>query len=294
MAGKTRHLKGKNGRFYARIAVPKALQALLGKTELLEPLGADRRDALKKLPAAVARLQSTITAAAPPQQTARSTKKAVATVQQSWSAERLAVKSYKERLLQDTMLRLKDPAWARVAIDFDFAQELSDGMSGRLSDVALEQLVGHRIEGFRQQGLTSVARGTPQWREVAMALCASEYEALARLLERDEGDFTGKPGHPVLTSLHDPDPAPQVDLMKLWDQYVATRTKVGSMRDGGKRQISAIKSLAAHTRKPNANDLTKKGHPQLARRSAQERCPHDNSEGLPPHGEIRVSMGRRK
>lgn len=257
MAGKLRHMKTKNGRFYARIAVPKDLRPLIGKSELLEPLGADRREAQRLLPAAVARLQGKLTAVATPRK-ATALKPTAAPEQQSWSAEQLAVKSYKLRLIQDSELRLSDPAWARVSIDYDYAQELSDGMSGRLSDSALEDLVGHRIEGFRRQGLTSVAYGTLQWREIAMALCASEYEALERLLERDEGNFNGQPSHPILTSLNAPDPTPPVDLMKLWDQYVATRTKVGSMRDGGRRQVVAIKSLAAHARKPNANDLTKK------------------------------------
>ncbi|MFN4129569.1 MAG: DUF6538 domain-containing protein, partial [Paracoccaceae bacterium] len=54
MAGQTRNLKVKGGRFYARIPVPSALRAAVGKSELSAPLGADRREALKALPEAVA------------------------------------------------------------------------------------------------------------------------------------------------------------------------------------------------------------------------------------------------
>ena len=35
MAGTVRHLLLRNGRFYARISVPKALRSIIGKQELL-------------------------------------------------------------------------------------------------------------------------------------------------------------------------------------------------------------------------------------------------------------------
>jgi hypothetical protein len=60
MAAKRRHWKEKGGRFWARISVPKSLQATLGKTELIEALGGDRRAADRNHAAAVARLQSII------------------------------------------------------------------------------------------------------------------------------------------------------------------------------------------------------------------------------------------
>jgi len=54
VAGKIRHLKERSGRYSARLVVPKALRALVGKAELETQLGADRRQALAKLPGAVA------------------------------------------------------------------------------------------------------------------------------------------------------------------------------------------------------------------------------------------------
>lgn len=65
MAGKLRYWKEKEGRFFARVAVPKRLQPYLDRPrgELIEALGADRRVALRIHPAAVARLQSEIAAA---------------------------------------------------------------------------------------------------------------------------------------------------------------------------------------------------------------------------------------
>lgn len=65
MAGKRRHWKKHNGRFWARIAIPIALRPFFsGKTELTEPLGGDMREADRKHAAAVARLQAQIQAAA--------------------------------------------------------------------------------------------------------------------------------------------------------------------------------------------------------------------------------------
>jgi len=60
MAAKRRHWKEKGGRFWARISVPKNLQAALGKTELIEALGGDRRAADRNHAAAEARLRAQI------------------------------------------------------------------------------------------------------------------------------------------------------------------------------------------------------------------------------------------
>ena len=65
MAGKLRYWKEKDGRFWARIAVPASLRPVLDnpRRELIEPLGGDRRVALRLHSAAVARLQLEIAAA---------------------------------------------------------------------------------------------------------------------------------------------------------------------------------------------------------------------------------------
>ncbi|MRH22877.1 tyrosine-type recombinase/integrase [Rhodovulum strictum] len=64
MAAKRRHWKEKNGRFWARIAIPKDLQPCFdGKTQLTEQLGGDLRIADRNHAAAVARLQARIDSA---------------------------------------------------------------------------------------------------------------------------------------------------------------------------------------------------------------------------------------
>lgn len=254
MAGRTRHLKEKDGRFYARIAVPAALRSAIGRSELVTPLGGDRRTALRLLPEAAAELLRRLDEARP--QEALAAKVPTKAAGRSLSIEQLAVKSYKDRLRQDSMLR-ETSGWAGVPIDTDYAALLRDGMAGRLTVEALDELVGHRIQGFRDRGDTDVQRGSDAWRRLAIGICASEYEALERAFERDEGNFDGKPRHPILQSLDAPEPLVPLDLMDLWDQYVAMRQKEGSMLDGGRRQILAVKSLVSFTKKSNANDLTK-------------------------------------
>ncbi|WP_283177489.1 DUF6538 domain-containing protein [Gemmobacter sp. 24YEA27] len=54
MAGRSKYLYFKRKRYSARIAVPKPLQGIMGKTELTKALGADRREAEKRLPGVVA------------------------------------------------------------------------------------------------------------------------------------------------------------------------------------------------------------------------------------------------
>lgn len=174
------------------------------------------------------------------------------------SVEQLALLSYKDRLHQDTVLREASPVWASMSVDTDHAGLLRDGIAGILQNRDLDKLVGSRIAGLRAQGDTDVELGTPEWRNLAIALCASENEALERVLERDDGIFDGKPKHPVLRLLDEPEPAPSADLMDFWDQYVGKRQNEGSMKDGGRRQVLAVKSLIGFTKKSNANDLTEK------------------------------------
>ena len=64
MQGKIRHLLERDGRYFARLVIPKALRPFMaGKYELRTPLGADRRVAIRALPSAIVALQGQIRAA---------------------------------------------------------------------------------------------------------------------------------------------------------------------------------------------------------------------------------------
>ena len=61
MAGKVGHLMKRDGRYFARLVIPKDLRPFMdSKSELRTALGADYRQALKLLPGAVAALQHKI------------------------------------------------------------------------------------------------------------------------------------------------------------------------------------------------------------------------------------------
>lgn len=145
MAGQVRHLKVKDGRFYARIAVPASLRGLVGRSELTAPLGGERRAALKLLPEAVARLQRQLVLASPGKSAASAKQ---ASPRKCLSVQQIAVRSYVDRLEQDTILREAHTAWAGISVDFDHASRLRDGMAGKLNDNELDKLVGNRIAGF--------------------------------------------------------------------------------------------------------------------------------------------------
>jgi hypothetical protein len=64
MAAKRRHWKEKDGRYWARIAIPTELKPFFdNKTQLTEALGGDLRIADENHPAAVARLKEKLRAA---------------------------------------------------------------------------------------------------------------------------------------------------------------------------------------------------------------------------------------
>lgn len=255
MAGKLRHWKEKDGRFYARVAVPAHLRALLGKSELISPLGGDRRAAVRQHPAAVSLLQHQITQAQAKHDRATGLRSSPALF--PMTPEQMAVLSYRDRLEQDTEARRRSPVWSNVAVDPEFAETLRRGVAGALRDDQLQELVGHRIERFRTLGNTDAEVGSPEWRNLAIMLCASEYEALSRVVERDEGDFAGQPSNPVLIDADKQDADP-VSLSKLWGDYISARTSAGFMKDGGRRMQPVKASLRKFLGHNDARQVTKK------------------------------------
>lgn len=199
MAGKLRHWKERNGRYSARIVVPANLRPYLdGKTELEIQLGGDKRTALRNHAAAVASLQRQIGIAR--QKHEATTGQPSTPLPYPLTIQQIAVRDYQSQIDFDAELRQQDPRYARFDIDPDVARRFRDGFAGKLNDDELEQLVGSRLERSRLAGNTDAVKGTDKWRVLAQALCVTSYEAMAREDERNEGDFTGKPTHPLLVS----------------------------------------------------------------------------------------------
>ncbi|MBC7282396.1 hypothetical protein [Hoeflea sp.] len=177
--------------------MPKPLRPYVdGKAELEIQLGGGRREALRKHAAAVAAIQRQIGLASQNLEHATGTRSQRPA--RPLTAQQIALHDHQGQIDFDAEIRAHDHRYAGMGVDIDRAQELRGGFAGKLSDDDLERLSGYRIERAVFAGYFDAAKGTAEWRGLAQALCVSGYEALEREVERDEGDFNGKPAHPLL------------------------------------------------------------------------------------------------
>lgn len=257
MVRKVQYLLERDGRYYARLVVPRHLRPFLdNKTELRTPLGGDYREALKALHAAVANQQLKIREAEIKAAEAGIAPKSETTF--PLSNEQIAFRLYRIRLDDDDRERKSSHVWASLSVDDGYARQLQKGYGGLLTDGDLRNLVGPRIEYFRSCRNTSVVFGTPDWRKLAMALCAAEYEALARFAERDEGDFSGRPTHPALTKAEPVMPdLPPVSLLGLFEDYIASRKLLGRGEESERRWKPVFEDLRKYLKHNDAHRLTK-------------------------------------
>lgn len=256
MAGKLRYFKEQGGSFYTRIAVPRELQAVLGKTQLQVSLGTDRRNAEKRHHAEVAELQAQITSAR--RQAAQAGAVEAKPCEFPLSAEQIALSHYRQRLSQDDKLR-DVQGYAQVGVDDRVVQALRDGIAGKLEDKDLEAMVGVAIEHFRTAGNHDAQIGTSEWRRIAKALCAAEYEALERVVERDEGNISGTPKNPMLAnSVISAAPVPALPIKELFRDYLRARQAIGKHRDDGANWARPISDLVGFLGHGDARRITKK------------------------------------
>lgn len=257
MSGKVRHLLLRDGRYYARLTIPQDLRHYLdSKTELRTPLGADRRVALSRLSAEVAKIQQRIATAR--QAAAKATGKSVEPGRYPLADDQIALLNYQERLAFDDILR-NDWRYASIGIDDLFVRGLREGIAGRLDDNDLNKLVGDRIHRYRALGNTTVVIGTVEWRALARILCQSEYEALSRAAERDEGDYTGKSANPILVNAKPiEDKKPPVSIRDLFGGYLKELKNNGKGDAVEKRWTPVIKDLIAFVKSDDANKITRK------------------------------------
>lgn len=242
MAGNPKYLLNRDGRYFARVVIPKDLRQFLeNKTELRTPLGPDKRTALAGLHTAVAGLQAQIAVAERRAMVAKG--EAIRPGRYPLPVEQMALRQYNQRIAFDTELRDLDERHATGLIDERLVGMLRDGVAGKLPDDSLEKLVGREIERFRRLGNTTVVKGTTEWRTLARALCVSELEALARVAERDDGDFTGRPEHPMLVKAVEADEiAADVSASDFnaltFEMVIAEKERLTGMGLGGKTKAA--------------------------------------------------------
>jgi hypothetical protein len=111
----------------------------------------------------------------------------------------MALVHYSDQMSFDEVLRNTDHRYASGFIDDEYVALLKRCSSGASSNDEMQRTVGWIVHKFKANGNLKVETGTPEWREAARALALAELESLRRTAERDDGDFTGKPDHPLLT-----------------------------------------------------------------------------------------------
>lgn len=259
MAGRVRYLLYRDGRYYARLVIPRELRPFLdNKVELRTPLGGDRRAALAKLPGAVAALQHQIGTA---EQKALNAGREVTTGRYPMTPTEIAQREYETQIAFDLELRQHDNRYAELGVDLDRAHRLRDGYSGKLSDNELEALVGDRIGRLRRAGSVEAAKGSSEWRAVAQGLCLAQYEAMERQFERDEGDFTGQPTHPLLTQpIAEQEPETVITFKQIIDDEVKHRARGKDAKplssSAEKSYRNATDDFARHRKSKNAATVT--------------------------------------
>lgn len=256
MAGKIKNFVDRNGRYFARLVVPKDLRGIIGKSELRKALGGDYREAVKKLPGAVALLQHEIGLA---ERKAGQGQPRNAPARYPLAPDQIAHSHYVQQLALDEELR---GDWRYAAFGYPDERRvegLQRAIAGSADNAELVELVGKQVERFRAAGNLDAEIGSQEWREIARALCHAEFEAMERALERNEGDYTGTPVSPILLNAQPPDePQKRVSLSRLWDEYVSARKQAGFMKDGGQRQNSVIKGFRKYLRHDDAARIAKK------------------------------------
>lgn len=251
------YLLNRDGRFFARLVIPRELRPFMErKTELRTALGPDRQVAVKKLPGAVALLQHEIALAE--RRAAGATGQNVAVGRYPLAVDQIALRNYQSRLAFDDELRNAAPQYAAIGIDDLLVAKLRDGMAGRLTDGELSDLVGVRIERYRRLGNTTATVGTEDWRALARGMCVSEYEALSRVAERDEGDFSGQPEHPLIAQAKQiSDEKPPVSIKSLVTDYVAAKQIVGKGAEADRRWGPVFTNLRKTIGHDDARRLSK-------------------------------------
>jgi hypothetical protein len=199
MAGEVRNLLNRDGRYFARVTVPKDLREILGKRELRSSLGPDRRDALRKLPVAVAKLLDAIAGARRVMKLGRPPQRRLTLVE-------LAHLHYDELLQEDEVARngpeeligVTVPAMNAVFAD-GRRKALARVVSGEAQEDEISALLGVYLEIFQARGMINAPRGSVEWRKLARFIAGVQIEAQTRSVERDVGYYGGTPSFPPLT-----------------------------------------------------------------------------------------------
>ncbi|QRG08818.1 hypothetical protein EZH22_11355 [Xanthobacter dioxanivorans] len=264
MAAKTPHVRQRGTTFFVRIGVPKELREIVGKSELHESLGGNRREAERRSHAVLARFHGILDEArlklaqgtdAPPR------------LSRALDTPSLARHHYQSELDLDAALR---DAGAFASSGFDpavyerifapaYMAALREVASGAAPDDKIAATIGWAIDAHARVKLVKAEPGTPEWRAIARTLAGVQIEVMKRTSERNAGEPEAEPAHPALKPDAQPAPAPRerVRILDLLDGYLAELRASGRGAEAEKRWTPGFKAFIKHLGHDDASRLTK-------------------------------------
>ncbi|MDF2810585.1 MAG: integrase family protein [Microvirga sp.] len=194
----TRNLQFKDGRHYARRAVPKELQSILGKREIVIALGADRGAALDQLGAALAAMSRQIADARASLAAPRTAPRPPLSPKRQLAPVEIAHQHLEARLAFDAETRALSSDLIGVGSpDPDYVRQLRDIAAGRRPD-PLPEPIRLALDFAKRHGPLADEAATLRM------LARAELVALDTEMHRDEGE----PDPPVPSDLIPPKPEP--------------------------------------------------------------------------------------
>ena len=247
MARRHTGLLDRDGRYFARVVVPKKppqLRQIIGRTELREPLGPDRRVAISRLPAALAMLQHQI---------AQAQRKIGMEPRQFELPPADAA-----ALLYEQELRARDKS--RLLLGHDTTAEINRTAGARLANffrlVADGTVPVENAEAFLGDRADKLARHLPSKSRAELIRLAAEIqvEVIAEDRARDAGTFD-RQAQNILLQPQEPHVA--VKLSDLAEAYITELDRAGGGKDMAAKTRRAVDSLRKHLRHNDASRVTK-------------------------------------
>ena len=258
MAGKVRHLLNREGRYFARVMVPAALHGIIGKTELRQPLGGDRRIAERNLPGVVGAMLERIESA----RLALDGKAQVSPRVLSTGAMLRA--HYQEEVGTDAATRNAtfpdgQPVHTRMPDSFRQAHlaVLQRIAAGHSSNEEAAAVIGWAIDRYAGRGVAVPKLGTPEWRELARSFAAVQMEVVRQEMAADLGQAGTPPTLPILNEKAEAPFKPKVRITELFKGYLAEMKASGKGAEAERRWKPVINDFIAYVGHDDARRVTK-------------------------------------
>jgi integrase len=257
VAGAVRHLVERDGRYWARLVVPTPLRPVVGRTELRQPLGGDKRLALRKLPGAVAGLMDQLSDAEAKVGNGAAAPSPTRPVRPLEPIEMARVQ-FSEQVAIDDTVRDIAPHLAGIGIDDRYVADLKQIAAGRADDPQTMRVLADVLIKFGQRGQQAHAPGSPGWRQLTRLLAQAELAALNVIAHRDEGE----PDPPTPAFLKAPEVtapvAPSLSIGDIFEAYRIELQRAGKGLDADRKWPPIIGNLITFLRHDDPGRITRK------------------------------------